>query len=141
MFRARQPPLSAGLPALTAPISVAQTNYLLRLTKPSSEDEVRALKGPALTQREAPGLIKNSSLEDFSFFTSSRTLLQPAYCETWGRQPPIPTDPSLKENRHDLVSQWISRTARENSHQGYTKRQASTLIDQLVGGDFSAFRR
>jgi len=26
------------------------------------------------------------------------------------------------------------------SSSGYTKRQASTLIDQLVGGDFSAFQ-
>jgi hypothetical protein len=53
-------------------ISVAQTNYLLRLTKalPLTEDDLR-MKVRALTQREASGLIKKLIAQDFTFFTSS----------------------------------------------------------------------
>ena len=121
-------------------ISVAQTNYLLRLTKPLAltEDDVR-MKVRALTQREASGLIKKLLAEDFSFFTSSPNT-PPATPVNTGSAADTMTDPQFKKIMGLVLSMGIPEPYVKSLTAGYTKRQASTLIDQLVGGDFSAFQ-
>ncbi len=130
----------ATAPPASPPISVAQTNYLLRLTKalPLTEDEVR-VKVHALTQREASGLIKKLIAQDFSYFTSSPSTPPAAPANTGTVTDPM-TDPQFKKIMGLVVSMDIPETHVTSLTAGYTKRQASTLIDQLVGGDFSAFQ-
>ncbi|HMY55803.1 MAG TPA: hypothetical protein PK671_22755, partial [Candidatus Obscuribacter sp.] len=50
------------------------------------------------------------------------------------------TDPQFKKIMGLVLSMGISEPHVKSLTAGYTKRQASTLIDQLVGGDFSAFQ-
>jgi len=121
-------------------ISVAQTNYLLRLTKslPLTEDDVR-FKVRALTQREASGLIKKLLAEDFSFFTSSPNT-PPSTPVNTGPAADTMTDPQFKKIMGLVLSMDIPEPHVKSLTAGYTKRQASTLIDQLVSGDFSAFQ-
>ena len=121
-------------------ISVAQTNYLLRLTKslPLTEDDVR-FKVRALTQREASGLIKKLLAEDFSFFTSSPNT-PPSTPVNTGPAADTMTDPQFKKIMGLVLSMDIPEPHVKSLTAGYTKRQASTLIDQLVSGDYSAFQ-
>lgn len=121
-------------------ISVAQTNYLLRLTKSLAltEDDVR-MKVRALTQREASGLIKTLLAEDFSFFTPSPNA-PPATPVNTGSAADTMTDPQFKKIMDLVLSMGIPEPHVKTLTAGYTKRQASTLIDQLVSGDFSAFQ-
>ncbi|MBX3120711.1 MAG: hypothetical protein KF784_16755 [Fimbriimonadaceae bacterium] len=121
-------------------ISVAQTNYLLRLTKalPLTEDDLR-MKVRALTQREASGLIKRLIAQDFSYFTSSPGT-PPISPANTGAVAESMTDPQFKKIMGLVISMDIQETHVKSLTSGYTKRQASTLIDQLVGGDFSAFQ-
>jgi hypothetical protein len=127
-------------PPAGPPISLAQTNYLLRLTKdlPLTEDEVR-VKVRALTQREASGLIKKLLAEDFSFFTPSPNA-PPATPVNTGSAADTMTDPQFKKIMGLVLSMGIPEPHVKTLTAGYTKRQASTLIDQLVSGDFSAFQ-
>jgi hypothetical protein len=99
-------------------ISVAQTNYLLRLTKalPLTEDDLR-MKVRALTQREASGLIKRLIAQDFSFFTPSPEHSPDHACEHRGRQPSTMTDPQFKKIMGLVLSMDIPGDTREKSHQ------------------------
>ena len=127
-------------PPAGPPISLAQTNYLLRLTKalPLTEDDLR-MKVRALTQREASGLIKRLIAQDFSYFTSSPNA-PPATPVNTGSAADTMTDPQFKKIMGLVLSMGIPEPHVKSLTAGYTKRQASTLIDQLVGGDFSAFQ-
>jgi hypothetical protein len=130
----------ATAPPAGPPISVAQTNYLLRLTKalPLTEDDVRG-KVHTLTQRQASGLIKKLIAQDFSFFTSSPGT-PPTTPANTGAVAESMTDPQFKKITGLVLSMGIPEPHVKTLTAGYTKRQASTLIDQLVSGDFSAFQ-
>jgi len=93
----------------------------------------------ALTQREASGLIKKLLAEDFSFFTSSPNT-PPSTPVNTGPAADTMTDPQFKKIMGLVLSMDIPELYVKSLTAGYTKRQASTLIDQLVSGDYSAFQ-
>jgi len=136
------PPKSLDSPPANAGplISAAQTNYVLRLVKtlPLPEDDVRT-KIRALTQREASEIIKKLLAQDYSFFTSTQTSTPaPPPASTAGSD--AMTVLQLRKISTLVLPMEIPEAHVKSLTAGYTKRQASALIEQLMGGDFSAFQ-
>jgi len=133
-------PLDSPPPNAGPLISAAQTNYVLRLAKtlPLSEDDVRT-KISALTQREGSELIKKLLAQDYSFFTSTQAST-PTPPPTSAAGSDAMTIPQFRKISTLVLPMEIPEAHVKNLTAGYTKRQASALIEQLMGGDFSAFQ-